>query len=403
MRVLITSDQHYHRTPDGAVWTPNQFAYSYWRRYLQTFDEVLVAGRTEEVAAPLEDAQRADGHGVRFLALPSFLGPVQFGRQLPRIAACFREAGSRAEALILRLPSGIGAAAGTVLRRPYGVEIVADPLDALSPGGNLHPLRPVARVLLTRLQRRLCRRAAAASYVTESALQERYPTRGPSFGVSDVELPSQAFAEATRQGIRDPRMPILVAIGTMAAQYKGQDNLLRAFAILRRNGCNARLRLGGDGRHMADLRTLATSLGIAEQVDFLGNLAGSVAVRQALDAADVFVLASRAEGLSRALLEAMARGLPCVATAVGGTPEVLPSEVLARSNDPEAFAATVAWLVASRERMVAASQANLTRARDFHEERLADTRRAFLREVARAATSQAFDEEADPQLETPPA
>jgi glycosyltransferase involved in cell wall biosynthesis len=238
----------------------------------------------------------------------------------------------------------------------------------------------------------LCHRAVAAAYVTEGALQARYPARGAAFGVSDVELPSSAFVDTPRPGLRDARSPVLVAIGTMAARYKGQDNLLRAFAILRARGSNARLRLGGEGRHTGELRDLATALGVAEHVDFLGNLGGSVAVRPELDAADVFVLASRAEGLSRALLEAMARGLPCVATAVGGTPEVLPRDVLARSEDPAAFADAVEWLLASNERFRRASEANLARARDFHEDRLADTRRAFLREVARSASSVPLDE-----------
>jgi phosphatidylinositol alpha-1,6-mannosyltransferase len=399
VRLLITSDQHYQRTPDGAVWTPNQFAWSYWRRYLDVFDEVLVAARMTDAPVPLAGATRADGDSVRFIGLPTFLGPVQFARQLPRIVARLRGAASHADALILRLPSGIGATAGITLLQPYGVEIVADPFDAFSPGAAAHPLRPIARIMLTQLQRMLCHRAAAAAYVTEGSLQERYPTRGAPFGVSDVELPSSAFAAVPRAGLRDARSPVLVAIGTMAARYKGQDNLLRAFAILRARGSNARLRLGGEGRHTDELRALATTLGITEHVDFLGNLGGSVAVRPELDAADVFVLASRAEGLSRALLEAMARGLPCVATAVGGTPEVLPPEVLARTQDPAAFADAVECLLESNERFRHASEANLARARDFHEDRLADTRRAFLREVARSAKSVRIDETRVPDAE----
>jgi glycosyltransferase involved in cell wall biosynthesis len=385
VRLIITSDQHYERTRDGAVWTRNQFAYSYWLRYLEEFREVAVVARVCDVDAPPPESQRADGDCVRFIALPEFLGPIQFAWKLPRIAARLRAAVAPGDAVILRLPSGIGIAGGAVIRQPYAVEVVADPFDAFARAAAVHPLRPVVRLMLTQLQRMLCHGAAVAGYVTERALQNRYPTRGLAFAVSDVELPSSAFVDTPRDGLHDADAPVLIGIGTMAALYKGQDNLLRAFAVLRRRGSNARLRLAGGGRHADEFRQLAVTLGVADRVEFLGNLAGSIAARPALDAADVFVLGSRAEGMSRALLEAMARGLPCVATAVGGTPEVLPKDVLARPNDPEAFADAVERLLASRERLQRASAMNLARARDFHEDRLAGPRRAFLREVVRTA------------------
>jgi glycosyltransferase involved in cell wall biosynthesis len=88
------------------------------------------------------------------------------------------------------------------------------------------------------------------------------------------------------------------------------------------------------------------ALGIAADVVFLGALAD---VRPALAAMDVFVLPSRAEGMSNALLEAMAAARPIVATAVGGTGEVLDTDrtgVLVPAEDAEALAAAVLGLLA---------------------------------------------------------
>ena len=71
---------------------------------------------------------------------------------------------------------------------------------------------------------------------------------------------------------------------------------------------------------MDEVRKLAESLGLAGEVHFLGQRRD---VPDLLNAMDIFVLPSYSEGLSLALLEAMAAGLPVIATAVGGLPEVV--------------------------------------------------------------------------------
>src|SRR6185295_18528307 len=91
----------------------------------------------------------------------------------------------------------------------------------------------------------------------------------------------------------------------------------------------------------------AERLGVADRVQLLGDRSD---VPDVLAALDVFVLPSRTEGMSNALLEAMAAGLPVVATAVGGNPEVVApdgSGLLVPPDDPEAMAAAVARLLAA--------------------------------------------------------
>lgn len=83
------------------------------------------------------------------------------------------------------------------------------------------------------------------------------------------------------------------------------------------------LRFIGDGGYRSTLTKMASDQGIADRVKFLGWLAAGPAVRAELDRADLFVLPSRTEGLPRALVEAMARGLPCIGSTAGGIPELL--------------------------------------------------------------------------------
>jgi glycosyltransferase involved in cell wall biosynthesis len=104
------------------------------------------------------------------------------------------------------------------------------------------------------------------------------------------------------------------------SEEKGVDVLLRAFAIVVRQEKTIKLVVIGDGPLESELKRLAQSLGLVESVDFMGMTRN---VAQHLKSGDIFVLPSRTEGLSNALLEAMSYGIPCVATNAGGNSELL--------------------------------------------------------------------------------
>ena len=114
---------------------------------------------------------------------------------------------------------------------------------------------------------------------------------------------------------------------------------------------------------------------------FAGFVSAGAQVRHHLDAADLFVLPSRAEGLPKAVLEAMARGLPCVGSTVGGMPELLPPEDLVPPGDADALATRLEEVLRDEHRMVAMSARNLDRARRYAVERLRPRRDAFYRAV----------------------
>jgi glycosyltransferase involved in cell wall biosynthesis len=99
--------------------------------------------------------------------------------------------------------------------------------------------------------------------------------------------------------------------------------------------------------HAAHLRKTIAALGLEQHVVLLGGVAE---VRDLLRCSDMFCLLSRSEGLSNALLEAMACGLPCIATDVGGNPElVVPYETgfLVSKDDAEGAAAYIVDLLRS--------------------------------------------------------
>lgn len=135
-----------------------------------------------------------------------------------------------------------------------------------------------------------------------------------------------------REGIREREAwPILGTVGRLV-HTKGQVYLLRAFARILENFPEALLLFAGSGPLLADLKEETEKLGIASHVRFLGFRKD---VSGFLRNIDIFVFPSLAEGLALAVLEAMARGLPVVASRVGGVPEILHGQPCGRLVEAE--------------------------------------------------------------------
>lgn len=153
-----------------------------------------------------------------------------------------------------------------------------------------------------------------------------------------------ARAEARRLLDLGPDEPVVGTVGNLTAK-KDQAMLLAAFAMVLAAHPTARLVLVGGGPLDQELRTHAARLGISDHVHFTGVRPD---VLRLLPAFDVFALSSRFEGLPIALLEALASGLPCVATTAGGIPEVIEDGregFLVAPGDVEAMGARLAQLI----------------------------------------------------------
>jgi glycosyltransferase involved in cell wall biosynthesis len=143
---------------------------------------------------------------------------------------------------------------------------------------------------------------------------------------------------------------------------KDLGTLLDAFAALPAEiGSRSRLLLVGEGGERAMLETRREALGLSQRVVLLGARSD---VAEILAAADGFVMSSRSEGLPMVLLEAMAAGVPCVATAVGGIPKLFGEDrgLLVPAQDARALASAMARLAASaplRERLAASALAHV--------------------------------------------
>ncbi|GAA2360447.1 hypothetical protein GCM10010170_055330 [Dactylosporangium salmoneum] len=367
------------------MWSTTGAANDFWQRYRAVFAEVRVVARVADVAGRPPEAARVDGDGVEVHALPHYVGPVGYLRRLPRLRAALRAAVGPGDAVLLRVPSSIGALLHRALRKagtPFGLEVVGDPYDVFAPEAIRHPLRPLLRRWFTRRLRAQCRSASAVAYVTERALQARYPAApgAVTAAYSSIQLEEDAFVERPRRDAGAPRVALrLVSVGSLEQPYKGVDVLVEALPLLVRAGLEPSLVHVGDGRCRPVLERLVREKRLGGRVAFAGAVPGGAPVRLFLDDADLFVLPSRTEGLPRALIEGMARALPAVASKVGGVPELLGRDRLVPPGDPAALARAITALAADPAAMAAASARNLARARNYSAETLTRRRADFYR------------------------
>jgi glycosyltransferase involved in cell wall biosynthesis len=201
---------------------------------------------------------------------------------------------------------------------------------------------PVARAFLRYLYRH-AEVVVALSDEWRDALVEAIP------GIRVVVVPNPIEVPAWQAGLEgDP--PTVLYLGVVK-ETKGVFDLLRAWPAVLARHPRARLVLAGSGDRDA-AHAMAKELGIADSLQMPGWTSGE-AKSALLRGATVFVLPSHFEALPMAVLEAMAAGLPVVATRVGGIPDAIEDGrdgVLVAPHDPAALAAALDGLLADAPR-----------------------------------------------------
>lgn len=179
-------------------------------------------------------------------------------------------------------------------------------------------------------------------------------------GIDPGPAPDESLRRSARRALGLAEETLVVGSVGRLDPVKDLGTLIEAFSVLGR--ADAVLLIVGDGPERPRLERLSESLGCAGSVIFTGHRDD---VRRVLPALDVYVNCSVTEGMSVTILEAMAAGLPVVATAVGGNPELVQrglTGLLVLSRSPRSLANAVGRLLGSpddRAAMGAAARARV--------------------------------------------
>ncbi|MBN1787189.1 MAG: glycosyltransferase family 4 protein [Sedimentisphaerales bacterium] len=370
---------------------------------MQIFDEVMVFARVTEIKEEKLPKLPATGPNIRFFEMPTFIGPWQYLKLYSKLNTLAKKVASENDVFILRIPGTMANLLEKTLKKrkyPYGVEVVGDPWDSFSPGGVKSILRPVARLKICSDMKRQCHMAAAASYVTQYILQERYPTDCWSTHYSSIELPDGMIAGQSELESRFSRLEKAVAnkggfrichIGSMSALYKAQDVLIEAIACCIKKGFNLEAVFLGDGRYLSIFENKAREFNISDRINFAGRVPAGQQVMSYLDSSDIFVLPSITEGLPRSLIEAMSRGLPCIGSDVGGIKELLLEEDRVVPGNAEKLADKLIAIMTDLDKMKEMSARNLEKSKEYRSSELNKRRIEFYEKVIEATKKHITD------------
>ena len=382
MELVFASEHRFYRDSKGAYYSNSPvFGPCLWHRYLSVFSHVHVFARV----CSRQDCSGmyfAGGENVSYIEIPYYVGPGEYLKKYWAVCNVIEQNALPGRAYICRVPGRIGEMLAASLRRkniPYAVEVVGDPWDVMeSIGGRWSFI--LKRIGFYQLQH-VVKHSSVSLYVTQTKLQSRYPSaKGvETYGISNVKISNEFIRRTPHQGpINQPAK--LLSVGSLEQLYKAPDIVIEALALLKQKGVPVLMIWLGGGKHLTEMVEYAKKNNVNEMISFLGDV-DSQRVEQCLENADLFIHVSRTEGLPRAMIEAMAKGLPIIGSNVGGIPELLTSNAVIPVNNATALADKIIEILSNPELYDFLATRNLQESRKYEESVLAAKRELYFKKV----------------------
>lgn len=367
MKAVFVHDHKFRRI-NGCIYSTGGLSNEILSRYTQFFEEMVVIGRI------LDERQEKTSYSLINNQKISVLTNVELENSIVS-----------ADAVIVRLPSINGYKAIHVAKKynkPYLVEVVGCTLDAYWNYGIKGKIFALPAYLIMKWSVYF---SPYVVYVTKKFLEKRYPTKGKCQAISDVELMciDNDVIEKRVKSIDEIGDGLL--LGTIAAidvPYKGHEYVIKAIPQIEKAlNKKVRYQLVGSGSSER-LRKIAEEAGVADRVEFFGSMPHEK-VFGWLDEIDIYMQPSLLEGLSRAVIEAMSRGLPCIASDKGGNPELIEDSFLVDIRNKNKISQNIVTVITplkNKKIMSTVAKKNFERSFDYDKNKLDTLRYEFYHE-----------------------
>lgn len=395
MKLLVTTNARLYKSTNGKYYTPMVYGHDFFLRYLNIFDQVKLVAHTKNI----QDKSTAkmlcvSGPGIEIHEVPYPVGKLQYLKMYFKIKNSLKNCFVDCDAALLRVPDQLAFQLYPILRKnniPTSVEVTSDSWEFFAPGYKKSFIRPLLRVLWHFQQKYVCRTALGTSYVTKYGLQKRYPpTRalkkdGFTTNYTSAEISVDALNMPKLFESQKRQFTIIHVSGNIYGYTKGHKELITALTMLQGTKFNIKLVLVGAGNLSDDIVQIIKENHIEDQIIFTGLIKDKNLLHDELKNADIFVFPSYREGLPRVVIEAMACGLPCIATDLPGIRELLDNDCLVPVRDSKALADKILELISNPEKLNKLSARNLEKAKEYSIETIEKKRNDFYNKLKNVA------------------
>lgn len=373
MKVLIATDFRLYRVKDKLYL--NDTTYTTVERYKNIFGNIILCTRVvccNEADSKMKDATAVLDEYVEIEKLVDTL----LGKNNSKI----KQYVEGVDLVIARVPSIIAYKAANIahyLHKPVLALAMGCAWDAY--WNHSIPGKLIAPYMYLEMKRVL-QQSNYALYVTSKFLQKRYPCRCKiNIGVSDVKIEdlNESIVEKRIKKIENKSCGndiLVMTIGDVASRIKGQIYTIKAIKMLKDEGIIVHYLLVGEGDR-SFLVSIANKLGVANQLEFTGRL-NADEVNECLDKADIYIQSSLQEGLPRAVVEAMGRGCPVIASKVGGIPELIEAKYLVEPKSSKEIYNKIKVML-EKDQMLEQARRNFEKAKEFENILLSNRRNKF--------------------------
>lgn len=386
-KLLLSSDQSIF-SYNGEYYSKNEERHNMLQRYLRVFDKLRLAVRCEKKSKKEKEWVKIDTSVIEVTDIPNFSGPAQYLKVYNSVGRAIKNAVNECDAAIIRIPSTLGQRVAHKVMKggiPYAVEVVYDAGD-----GAANSKTVLERLLWKYMDmdmKKISYGADGVSCVTERFLQQHYYSKKTNSFVSNyssLALDKSFFTSPKSYPKRLDMHIIHVASQVDYSTRKGHIQIIDMLSLLKKRNIRPEVSFVGQDYHngISLLKKKCIELGVEQQVTFTGRV-NRQRLSEILDCGDLFVFPTAAEGLPRVVIEAMAKGLPCVISDVSGNPELVSHEMLVNYLDVEQLANKVERLIKDRDLYEATSQQNFKKSLAYEASLLQARRDKFYTELRR--------------------
>ena len=380
MTIAISIDEYIYET-EGTFYGDN-VGYDIVKRYADNFEKVNLITRVKHV-----DPEHLETHNkllpwdnVHYCAVPFFNSIGDLIKNYGEIRQSIEKAIDGCQVALVRSPSLVGFMAlrecGSKI--PFGLEVVANPYEMFK---GYAGLQKIQSLVMHFAQKHYCRKAAAISFVTKQSQQRIYEinkTKENNTHYSSIELKKEFFSDIPLKHdfFSNKSLPLRIShvANIITGNIKGHTEVIQVASNLIGQGLPVELTFAGDGPDVDYYKKMADEKGVkAEFVGFIDKKQ----LHELLATSDFFLFPSKSEGLPKVLIEAMSVSVPCVASNVGGIPELLPNESVFDSYDVDGMTRRIKELAFDKEMYIKDARLMYNTALEYESSVLAERRKSF--------------------------